>query len=95
MPRGDGTGPMGMGPMTGWGRGTCPGYTSDGYGMGRNYGCGRGYPRAYAPGAAGYGPRWNYGQNLSVEEERRLLKNRAEFLEEELSQIKKRLSGLD
>jgi len=24
MPRGDGTGPAGMGPRTGWGNGSCP-----------------------------------------------------------------------
>ena len=28
MPRGDGTGPMGMGPMTGRGMGYCTGYSS-------------------------------------------------------------------
>lgn len=33
MPRGDGTGPMGMGPMTGRGAGTCAGYGC-GYGRG-------------------------------------------------------------
>jgi len=57
MPRFDGTGPEGMGSMTGWGRGYCnpsrtahgpstawrPGYWDSGYGHG--FGRGRGYGR--------------------------------------------------
>ena len=31
MPRGDGTGPAGMGPMTGRGLGPCAGYPTPGY----------------------------------------------------------------
>ena len=31
MPRGDGTGPMGMGPMTGRAMGYCAGYSAPGY----------------------------------------------------------------
>jgi len=31
MPRGDGTGPMGLGPMTGRGAGFCAGYSAPGY----------------------------------------------------------------
>ena len=31
MPRGDGTGPMGMGPMTGRGAGYCAGFSTPGY----------------------------------------------------------------
>ena len=31
MPRGDGTGPMGMGPVTGRGAGFCAGFTAPGY----------------------------------------------------------------
>ncbi len=52
MPRGDGTGPMGMGPMTGRGAGFCAGYGAPGYanagwgparGFGRGFGRGRGF----------------------------------------------------
>ena len=32
MPRGNGTGPMGYGPMTGRGAGYCAGYATSGYG---------------------------------------------------------------
>ena len=53
MPRGDGTGPMGLGPMTGRAAGFCAGYLAPGYmnsipgrgyfGRGRGfYGCGGG-----------------------------------------------------
>jgi len=51
MPRGDGTGPMGMGPMTGRGAGYCAGFGMPGYmnpGSGRGYG--RGVGRVFGPG---------------------------------------------
>lgn len=59
MPRGDGTGPMGMGPMTGRGAGYCAGFPTPGFmspaggrlGLGLGGGRGRGF-RAYP----GYGP---------------------------------------
>ena len=64
MPRGDGTGPMGIGPMTGRGRGFCggsgaPGFVSlgPGIGFGRGRGCrGGGHGRRnmfYATGLTG------------------------------------------
>ncbi len=37
MPRGDGTGPMGQGPMTGRGLGYCAGYPHPGFGRGRGF----------------------------------------------------------
>ena len=57
MPGGDGTGPMGMGPMTGGGRGYCVmpegGYFGRGRGSGRGRGQGRGWRRAqFGYGAA-------------------------------------------
>lgn len=47
MPAGDGTGPMGMGPMTGGGAGYCAGFAMPGFmnpmpGRGRSMGWGRG-----------------------------------------------------
>jgi len=51
MPRGDGTGPAGMGSMTGRGMGYCAGYNTPGYmnpGFGR--GLGRGYGRGFGRG---------------------------------------------
>ncbi len=45
MPRGDGTGPNGAGPMTGWGVGSCSGNAGRGFqGRGRGMGpCGGGF----------------------------------------------------
>ena len=72
MPRGDRTGPLGMGPMTGRGAGYCAGYAMPGYanpGPGRGIGLfggrgGRGYRHWYyatgLPGwiRFGYAPGW-------------------------------------
>ena len=62
MPRGDGTGPGGMGPMTGRSAGYCAGYSVPGYmnpvggrGMGMGWGRGRGFGRGFGWGRAGYG----------------------------------------
>lgn len=66
MPAGDGTGPMGMGPMTGRAAGYCAGYDAPGYanpvpgrGMGLGWGGGRGHGRRwrhwyYATGLPGW-----------------------------------------
>ena len=74
MPRGDGTGPGGMGPMTGRGAGFCAGYSVPGFmnpiggrlglGLGRGRGMGRGMGRRplYGyPYSAGYGAYGGYG----------------------------------
>jgi len=69
MPGGSGTGPMGMGPMTGRGAGYCAGYPTPGFmnpyggrgfgmGMGRGMGMGGGRGRRnmfYATGMPGWG----------------------------------------
>ena len=62
MPRGDGTGPNGMGPMTGRGAGFCAGFNMPGFmnpmpgrGFGRGYGFGRGSGRG---GFGGGGRGW-------------------------------------
>jgi len=74
MPRGDGTGPGGMGPMTGRAAGYCAGYSVPGYmnpyggryaGGGRSFGGGfgrgRGYRNQYyATGLPGWA-RYNMG----------------------------------
>lgn len=59
MPRGDGTGPMGMGPMTGRAAGFCAGYNIPGYAnpaFGRGYGMGRG--GGWGRGMGGGGRGW-------------------------------------
>jgi hypothetical protein len=73
MPAGDGTGPRGMGPMTGRGAGYCAGYGAPGYanpmpgwgfgmgwGRGRGGGWGRGWRNMYyATGLPGWA-RYGY-----------------------------------
>jgi hypothetical protein len=62
MPRFDGTGPAGMGPMTGGGRGWCNPYAPTYRGYAAPEAPYPARPPAYQPGyAAGYGygrPRW-------------------------------------
>ena len=58
MPRGDRTGPSGMGPMSGRAAGYCggfdiPGFANTGLGRGRGRGFGRG-----GGGGRGFGGRW-------------------------------------
>jgi hypothetical protein len=57
MPRGDRTGPMGMGPMTGRGQGYCSGSGAPGYaapGPGRGFGMGGGRGRGFGGGGRGW-----------------------------------------
>ena len=69
MPRGDGTGPTGMGSMTGRAAGYCAGYSMPGYvnpipRQGLGLGLGRGFRAPYA--AFGRRPRFGggYGRGL-------------------------------
>ncbi len=58
MPGGNGTGPAGMGPMTGRGAGYCAGYSIPGYAnavAGRGFGGGRGFGRGRGFGGGGFG----------------------------------------
>ncbi len=109
MPGGNGTGPAGMGPMTGRGAGFCAGYNTPGYtnsvggrgmGMGRGrgmgFGRGMGYGRGF--GWAGVGNVGAYpvpmGQALTQEQELEGLKGQAESIENSLDQIKARIEAL-
>ncbi len=111
MPRGDGTGPMGMGPMTGRGAGYCAGYSAPGYAnaAGGGYGCGigrgrgRGFRRMYfsggVPGAGrfpGYGYGYGYADPyLSADSEKDMLNRQAKFLEDQMAEIRKRLDDIE
>ena len=104
MPGGDGTGPMGMGPMTGRGAGCCAGYVVPGFpgcvgiGLGRRMGGGRGFRRMFY--STGY-PGWaanSYiepSQNGQAYDEMTVLKKQEELLEAQLKQVKNRLKGFD
>ncbi|OQY06657.1 MAG: hypothetical protein B6I25_03430 [Planctomycetales bacterium 4572_13] len=105
MPGGNGTGPAGMGPMTGRGVGFCAGYNTPGYthpiggrGMGMGRGRGMGMGRGFGRGFAGAGNAGAYpvpvGQPLTQEQELEGLKGQAESLENSLDQIKARIEAL-
>jgi len=130
MPGGDGTGPGGMGPMTGRAAGFCAGYSMPGYanpvggrgmGMGMGFGRGRGggfgRGRGFGWGRAGYGlPAYGSAVNpyayggavnpyayggvpfaptVAPQQELDGLKGQAEYLEDALDGIKKRIEELD
>ena len=66
MPFGDGTGPMGLGPMTGRGAGFCAGFGSPGFAnpvpgrwFGGQWGASYGYP--YSPSIWPSWSRWGWG----------------------------------
>jgi len=124
MPRGDGTGPAGMGPMTGRAAGFCAGYSVAGYanpvggrgyggwGRGRGGGFGRrnrfytADPRTWGQASLGY-PAWVGAAGAGVpyagafappatqEQEIDELRRQAEFLQNTLGQINKRLEQLE
>jgi len=118
MPRGDGTGPTGMGEMTGRGAGFCAGFAMPGYtnpvpgrsfGMGfqrgrgawnRGFGGGgRGWRRMfYATGRPGwmrFGATAAPVADFDPEMEKQALKNQADYLQNELTSIRKRLEEIE
>jgi hypothetical protein len=129
MPSGDGTGPGGMGPMTGRAAGFCAGYPVPGYanpvgGRGMGMGWGRGFRgggfgrgRGFGWGRAGYGlPAYGgavnpyaYGDaagpyayggapftpTVAPQQELDSLKGQAEYFEDALDGIKKRIEELE
>lgn len=86
MPLRDGTGPAGMGPMTGRGMGPCAG----GYGRGMGRGAGRGR------GCGMFGPwaGWSYTRP-TVDDEKIVVKEDIEILKEELKAAQERLNELE
>ena len=102
MPGGDGTGPMGRGPMTGRAAGLCAGYPHPGYATpGYSRGFGRGWDRGIGRGFWGRGRRFWYREyndtpfnQSSTEEEKVYLENLVKNLEDELKTVKDRLQDL-
>ena len=84
MPRGNGMGPMGMGAMSRRGTGYCAGTGMPGF---ANRIPGRG-------SGMGFGRGWRHMFN-APEMEKQTLKSRADALQSELDEIKKRLSALE
>jgi hypothetical protein len=98
MPRGDGTGPVGMGQMTGRAAGFCagsnaPGFMSQGVGRGLRgfwrHSAGRGWRnRFFAPYYPANTPQ------VSTQQELEYLKEQAQYLKESLDVINKRVEQL-
>ena len=92
MPYGDGTGPNGLGPMSGRGLGVRRGFgiRNEHYGFGRGAGLGRGYGRGYGLRRFGYyQDEIPITQKEAIENELRIMKNRVAELENELKQFDK------
>jgi len=110
MPRGDRTGPMGMGPMTGRAAGFCAGYDAPGYASsagGRAWGGrggaggrggGRGWRNMYyatgLPGWARTGAGFPSAPAWTAEQERAALQAQARAMEEALQGVRERLREL-
>jgi hypothetical protein len=101
MPKGDGTGPAGLGRMSGRAAGYCaglgtPGYTpstGSGFGAGRGLGFSRKFFRNGGPGRAQFIN--GAGMRGACVSEKEILANQASFLEKQLEMVKGRLSQLD
>lgn len=108
MPRGDGTGPAGLGPMTGRAAGYCAGYNAPGYAnpIPRR---GMGFSRGFRGRGFGW-RRWNFipdvaiepvtqpypaeSVNLNKEQEKKILEAEKAEIEAELKAVEKRLKEL-
>jgi hypothetical protein len=107
MPRGDRTGPVGMGPRSGRVAGYCagfdvPGYASAGLGRGR----GRGFGQWGGGGGRGFGGRWRgfawggppgwtpweQASGFDAGMERQVLKSQADALRVHLQALESRLA---
>ena len=103
MPRRDGTGPMGLGAMTGRGAGYCAGYgfsrpmnpvggRGGAFGFGRGLGIGCGYGRGFGRGIC---RGWYYGAGAAPEQEQAALKSQLANLEQLSADIRQRLADLE
>lgn len=97
MPAGNGTGPMGMGPMTGRRMGYCSGNVQPGYSTGRGLGRGRSGGRGMRRGN-GMGAGFSFGsgagfapQFAAEEDRRRALELQAEQLRLQLRAVEAQL----
>ena len=90
MPGRNGTGPRGMGQMTGRGMGFCAGNGAGrGFGNGFSGGQGRGF------GYGGMGMGYAMQMPVTPIEEKEMLTAQTEFLSQELDVLKKRLADLE
>ena len=108
MPHGDGTGPAGMGPMTGRGAGFCAGYGAPGFmnrGVGWGHGAwgggGRGRRNMYwATGLTGWQRAGGYPQvpfapyQPTADQERAALKGQVKYMEDSIKEAQERIREL-
>jgi hypothetical protein len=96
MPGGNGMGPMGVGPMTGGGRGLCARSAGTSRGVGRLGGQGgRGRRNQfYATGLTGLQRMYSAQPGISEKEESELLKKQVTYLSGELEAVRSRLTQL-
>ncbi|MBN1640877.1 MAG: DUF5320 domain-containing protein [Anaerolineae bacterium] len=108
MPRGDRTGPAGMGPMTGRAAGYCAGYDVPGFQnpVGGRMGMGMRWGGGWRGGGRGgwrfwrqpFGPAYvppAYAPPVTPEQEAGALRTQAEWLGQQLETIRQRLSELE
>jgi len=106
MPRGDGSGPAGMGPMTGRAAGYCAGYGAPGFmnprggrmGVGFGWGRGRGRFWGYPPGPGLWGVPYGaypYAPPYTGEQEKQALQGQLKFFEEQIGAMRKRIEELE
>jgi Family of unknown function (DUF5320) len=104
MPRGDGTGPAGMGPMTGRAAGYCAGYPVPGFmnpvgGRGGGwFGRGRGRGWGFAAPGWGWGPAYGwspYAEPHSPEQEKQALDGQLKYFESQVESLRKRIAELE
>ena len=106
MPRGDGTGPAGVGPMSGRAAGFCAGYQTPGFanrsaGFGGGFGRGRGF---FGRPRLGLGRRWGAWDGgyaapqmappMQTGDEMQALKDHAAALRNQLDAVEKRLDEI-
>ena len=97
MPRGNGTGPMGMGPMSGRGAGYCAGLETSGYanrglGCGGGFGGGRGRRNQFQ--ATGLTGRQRTEMVSSAVDTEVILRNQAEVLQRRLDVVRGKLAEM-
>ena len=99
MPKGDKTGPNGVGPRTGRGLGFCTGHNQAGYltdtaryGTGRRFGGGRGFGRGM-----GFGFRHGYRHFYEDDDisEKTLIENEINTLKDRLNSLEEKLKNLN
>ena len=105
MPRGDGTGPLGQGPMTGRGLGYCAGYNMPGFANPEGYGNGRGMAwgrgggggrgLAFRRGRGGFFPGFAGVVPPAAVNEETVLKSQVTALEQQLAALKARLGEIE